>query len=90
MRGTNTTKRTVGENDWRTNWIGIARWLHNLEWSGVEEFAVAEYSEWGGLQVKSANGLTFAKVRDAGHMVAYDRPWEALQMANQWFARRRL
>lgn len=64
----------VGTLDWICNWVGNLAWVEALEWSGQAELNSKELVEWAinGKAVgktKSAGGLTFATVYDAGHMV---------------------
>ena len=53
----------------------------NLDWKGKDEFNAADEHEWesSGL-ARTANGLTFLQVYDAGHMVPSDQPEVALSM----------
>jgi carboxypeptidase C (cathepsin A) len=65
----------VGEYDWICNWVGNARWVHALEWSGGDGFRAEEETTWEmDGQVKGrkrASGpLTFLTIRGAGHMVS--------------------
>jgi len=56
-------------------------WTSDLEWSGKDAFRAATdhpYLETG--QARTANGLTFLQVFDAGHMVPSDQPENSLQM----------
>jgi hypothetical protein len=64
----------VGEHDWICNWVGNARWVAALDWSGHAAYAGAEERVWdvdgaGAGRVRSAGPLTFATIRKAGHMV---------------------
>lgn len=64
----------AGENDWVCNWIGNHRWVEDLEWTGRDVFGATKLRQWdvegvaAGL-TRSANGLTFATIYGAGHMV---------------------
>jgi carboxypeptidase C (cathepsin A) len=67
----------VGMNDWICNWVGNERWTLALEWSGRDAFRGEVLRDWmvNGKAVgstRSAAGLTFATIRDAGHMVRSD------------------
>ncbi|KDQ13471.1 hypothetical protein BOTBODRAFT_146116 [Botryobasidium botryosum FD-172 SS1] len=79
----------VGTYDWICNHVGNYRWTSALEWSGHDAFNAESLREWkvdgrvAGM-TKSANGLTFATVLGAGHMVPYDKPVEALALVNRW------
>jgi carboxypeptidase C (cathepsin A) len=64
----------VGTYDWICNWIGNERWTLKMPWTGQEAFASQPLREWqidGQVvgRTRSANGLTFATVDGAGHMV---------------------
>jgi carboxypeptidase C (cathepsin A) len=66
-----------------------------MEWSGQSKFASQELREWkvdgkpAGL-TRSEEGLTFATVEGAGHMVPYDKPAEALELVKRWLAKEEL
>ena len=64
----------VGKNDWICNHVGNEAWTRVLEWSGHAEFSAAPLRAWKveGAQAgmtRSAQGLTFATIEGAGHMV---------------------
>lgn len=64
----------VGTYDWICNWIGNERWTLKMPWSGQEAFVSQPLRDWeiDGHAVgktRSANGLTYATVAEAGHMV---------------------
>ncbi|KAJ7765302.1 serine carboxypeptidase [Mycena metata] len=85
----------VGTYDWICNWVGNERWTLALEWSGQAAFAAEPLRPWAigddftkgraGL-ARSAQGLTFATVDKAGHMVPYDKPKEALDLLQRWLS----
>jgi cathepsin A (carboxypeptidase C) len=59
-----------------SNHVGNYRWTAALKWSGHDAFNQEELREWkvdGEVagKTRSANGLTFATVDAAGHMVSY-------------------
>jgi carboxypeptidase C (cathepsin A) len=64
----------VGKYDWICNHVGNEAWTLNLEWSGHDEFSTQSLREWkvdgkpAGM-TRSAQGLTFATIEGAGHMV---------------------
>ncbi|KAF8125712.1 serine carboxypeptidase [Boletus edulis] len=68
----------VGTYDWICNWIGNERWTLKMPWTGQEAFV----SQLVG-KTRSANGLTFATIDGAGHMVPYDKPKEALVLVQK-------
>ena len=64
----------VGTYDWISNWIGNERWTLKMPWTGQDAFVSQPLREWriNGQVVgktRSANGLTFATIDGAGHMV---------------------
>ncbi|KAJ7909462.1 Alpha/Beta hydrolase protein [Mycena leptocephala] len=85
----------VGTYDWSCNWVGNERWTLALEWSGQAEFAAEPLRPWAvgdnfskgraGL-ARSAKGLTFVTIDEAGHMVPYDKPKEALDLVQRWLS----
>ncbi|VDB85103.1 unnamed protein product [Peniophora sp. CBMAI 1063] len=64
----------VGTNDWICNWYGNQEWSLALAWTGRESFASQPLQE----------------VDNAGHMVPYDKPVEALTMVNRFLSTRSL
>ncbi|KAK0455790.1 serine carboxypeptidase [Desarmillaria tabescens] len=79
----------VGNYDFICNWVGNNAWTLALDWSGKESFVNEELREWfvgektAGL-TRSNQGLTFATIEGAGHMVPYDKPQEALELVSRW------
>ncbi|CAA7260697.1 unnamed protein product [Cyclocybe aegerita] len=85
----------VGANDYVCNTLGNERWTLDLDWSGGEEFRSTHLREWlvdgkRAGQTRSARGFTYATVEDAGHMVPYNKPKEALEMVNRWLCGKEL
>jgi cathepsin A (carboxypeptidase C) len=71
----------AGDVDFICNYIGNRAWTLALEWDGSKEFVAAEEHEWKGQGLaRTANGLTFLQIYDAGHMVPSDKPEVALDM----------
>ncbi|KAF8518463.1 serine carboxypeptidase [Gautieria morchelliformis] len=85
----------VGTYDWICNWVGNERFTLAMEWSGQSRFASQELREWkvdgkpAGL-TRTEEGLTFATIAGAGHMVPYDKPAEALELVKRWLAKEEL
>ncbi|CAE6534090.1 unnamed protein product [Rhizoctonia solani] len=85
----------VGTYDWICNWVGNQKWVLALDWTGSAEFTTQKDRDWvvdgqvAGF-TRSANGLTFATVNAAGHMVPYDKPKEALALLSRWLEGRDL
>jgi len=81
----------AGTYDWICNWISNDVWTRKMPWSGQAAFVAQPLTNWliGGKIVgktRSANGLTFATVDEAGHMVPFDKPAEALVLVQKWLA----
>ena len=60
-----------------------------MEWKYKENFSSAEVLPWtvGGKEagtIQSANGFTFLRIYDAGHMVPRDQPAAALDMLQKF------
>jgi cathepsin A (carboxypeptidase C) len=76
----------AGEYDFICNWMGNNAWTQTLDWSGKDDFANAANQTWSRAEeeaagsFRSADGLTFLKVFNAGHMVPRDQPENALDM----------
>ncbi len=85
----------AGEMDFMCNWMGNLAWALGLEWSGQEEFALAEAKDFvvpgdkhpsGEVRSvgKGAGLFAFLKVNEAGHMVPTDQPEASLEFYNRW------
>ncbi|CDH59771.1 carboxypeptidase y precursor [Lichtheimia corymbifera JMRC:FSU:9682] len=83
----------AGDADYICNWMGNKEWTIALPWSGHEEFAAAEDTEWisttageqGGELRRTKDGrFAFLRVFDSGHMVPMDRGDYAIDMLNDW------
>lgn len=77
----------AGDQDYICNWLGNQAWTQELEWPGHDAFNAASAKPWmvngteaGTLQ--TADGFSFLRVYDAGHMVPRDQPAVALAMLN--------
>jgi len=80
----------AGDADLVCNWLSNQAWTLALEWSHKDAFNAAKVTPWmhdraeaGSL--RSANGLSFLRVYEAGHMVPMDQPGAALEMINAFF-----
>lgn len=71
----------AGDVDFICNYLGVRAWTLGLEWNGKYSFNGAPEHSWKdqGL-ARSAEGLTFLQVYDAGHMAPHDQPKIALDM----------
>lgn len=68
-----------------SNYLGNKAWTLNLDWDGKDEFNAADEHEWQGAGLaRTAKGLTFLQVYDAGHMVPSDKPAESLDMIRNY------
>mmetsp|Transcript_6967 Transcript_6967/g.9998 ORF Transcript_6967/g.9998 Transcript_6967/m.9998 type:complete len:613 (+) Transcript_6967:34-1872(+) len=77
----------AGDVDFICNYLGNKAWTLNLEWKHKSDFNGAEEHEWDGSGLaRSANGLTFLQVYDAGHMVPSDQPKVALSMIHKFIS----
>lgn len=79
-----------GEYDYLCNWYGSRTWTSKLNWPGQSSFNNANLTTWkvNGVaagQARAAKGFTFLRVYDAGHMVPYNKPSEALDMLGRLF-----
>lgn len=65
----------AGKNDFRCSHVGNEAWTRELEWSGHNAFSTQPLVDWfvdgkvAGMK-RSTNGLTFANIEGAGHMVS--------------------
>merc|ERR1712224_332281 len=80
-----------GANDFIVNWLGGQSWTNALKWSGSTAFRRAPNETYmlSGTVVgsyKTASGLTFMKIDNAGHLVPMDQPAAALDMLNKFTA----
>ncbi|KAF7725282.1 hypothetical protein EC973_000292 [Apophysomyces ossiformis] len=84
----------VGDMDYICNWFGNKAWSLDMKWSGQEGYRHAIDQPWYSLttgeqagEVRTYGNLTFLRVFDAGHMVPYDQPENALDFFARWLAR---
>ena len=83
----------AGDQDFICNWLGNKAWTLNLPWSGKNAFNAASDKEWVPASTgkpagvaRTANGFTFLRVYQAGHMVPRDQPVNALAMINNFIS----
>lgn len=62
-----------------------------LDWTGHDDFNSEALRDWivegqAAGKTRSARGLTWATVYDAGHMSSYDRPVQTLALMQRWIA----
>lgn len=77
-----------GEFDFVCNWYGGFAWTTGLVWTGQFDFVNAQNTTWmyeGNVagSSRTAQGFTFVRVKDAGHMVPLNQPERALDMLNR-------
>uniref|UniRef100_D8PLX6 Carboxypeptidase n=1 Tax=Schizophyllum commune (strain H4-8 / FGSC 9210) TaxID=578458 RepID=D8PLX6_SCHCM len=88
----------AGTYDWQCNWVANRLWVEKLEWSDAASYQAAPWRNWGlgnssdsssftkAGEVRETPLLTFATIREAGHMVPHDKPAESLAMVSRWLA----
>ncbi|KAK8845643.1 hypothetical protein IAR55_006359 [Kwoniella newhampshirensis] len=82
----------AGKVDFACNFIGVRKWVERLSWSGSKAYVASEERPWylpgskdiAGEVRTGGNGLTFATVRGAGHLVPLRKPKEAEHMLMKW------
>ncbi|RDA89767.1 hypothetical protein CP533_3572 [Ophiocordyceps camponoti-saundersi (nom. inval.)] len=83
----------AGDGDYICNWLGNRDWTNALEWSGREAFNKAETKalsvasdgkekEYG--NIKSADGLSFVRIFDAGHFAIRDQSEGTLDLVDRF------
>mmetsp|Transcript_15309 Transcript_15309/g.41951 ORF Transcript_15309/g.41951 Transcript_15309/m.41951 type:complete len:594 (-) Transcript_15309:154-1935(-) len=80
-----------GDCDFMVDWIGSKRWVKELNWPHRKQWASARDVPYvvGGRPrglVRSAAGLTFLQVYDAGHLVPHDQPEVTLAALQKFLA----
>jgi cathepsin A (carboxypeptidase C) len=76
----------AGKFDFICNYLVNKVWIMELEWNHAVKVKAAKDHDWndGAGLAKTAGGLTFSQVYDAGHMVPMDQPENALTMITQF------
>ncbi|PFH63382.1 hypothetical protein XA68_12346 [Ophiocordyceps unilateralis] len=83
----------AGDGDYICNWLGNRDWTNALDWPGHHAFDKAEVeplnissgekqSQYG--EIKSASGLTFARIFNAGHFAIEDQPEGLFDLFSRW------
>ena len=71
----------AGDVDFICNYMGSRAWTLALDWNGSDAFQAASEHDWKGAGLaRTAQGLTYLQVYDAGHMVPTDQPEVSLDM----------
>lgn len=79
-----------GDKDFICNWLGGRAWVDALPWVHSKEFSNQPVLDWHvpsgekAGEVKNYKHFTFLRFFDAGHMVPFDKPENALNMLNSW------
>jgi len=81
----------AGDVDYICNWLGNKKWVLALDFDGKEEFRQAEDKDYvvnneKAGRIRTAHGLSFLQIYNAGHMVPMDKPEAALQMINDFIS----
>lgn len=81
----------AGDKDYICNWLGNQAWVRQLQWSGSAGMANAPYNAFtvdGSRAGETFNHqhFTFLRVYNAGHMVPYNQPKNALAMFNRFIS----
>ncbi|XP_047336090.1 serine carboxypeptidase-like [Impatiens glandulifera] len=79
----------AGEYDLICNWLGIYRWVEDMQWYGQRQYnhaSLVSYEVDGSTkgEIKEYGPLTFLKILNAGHYVPMDQPKVTLKMLKRW------
>jgi len=80
-----------GDDDFMVDWLGSKLWMEDLQWPHKEEWTTAEDKGFlvDGQKrgvVRTAHGLTFLQIYNAGHLVPMDQPKVALAMVREFLS----
>ncbi|KAH7018015.1 putative carboxypeptidase S1 [Microdochium trichocladiopsis] len=80
----------TGDADWTCNWISNKREAESIVWPGQAEFTAKELAPYtvDGVEkglIKTVENLSYMKVYESGHDLAYFQPELALQVMRQLF-----
>ncbi|CAO3599018.1 unnamed protein product [Absidia cylindrospora] len=75
----------AGDADYRANWYGGHGWTQVFDFNASQSYRTQPFNPWiidgaEAGQIKSGGNLTFIRVYEAGHKVAYYQPEACLQM----------
>ncbi|KAK6525169.1 hypothetical protein TWF694_005315 [Orbilia ellipsospora] len=79
----------AGDADYAANWVGNKKWTDELVWDGQTEYKKAPYDTWkangkkAGM-IKSAKGLTFVKISQAGHTAEVSQPEAVMELLHTY------
>jgi serine carboxypeptidase-like clade 2 len=79
-----------GDVDAIVPYTGTRQWIANLQWEIVDAWRPWTIDQQVGGYVQVFDGLTFATVRDAGHMVPETQPKRAFHMFSHFLANKPL
>ncbi|KAJ2804834.1 hypothetical protein H4R20_002352 [Coemansia guatemalensis] len=85
----------AGDADFACNWYGNKAWTKALEWSGKDMFSAAADKTWlvngkPAGESRTYKNFSFVRVFEAGHMVPYNQPENALDLINRWLSNKPL
>lgn len=82
----------AGDHDFICNWVGNKYWTEALQWSGSSNYTKETLQPWGDNEgeSKNADGLSFLKIYDAGHMVPMNQPVASLKFFKEWIDNKKL
>jgi len=80
-----------GYYDPSCNWMGVLDWCSTMEWDGQDSFSIAKNVTWSvdgevAGYYRTALGLTFLVVDNAGHMSPFDQPRNTQSMLNSFLS----
>lgn len=77
----------AGDKDYLCGWVGLLEVCNKLNYKQFGDQKLRHWVTKGGNiagEVKNFDKLTFVRVYDAGHMVPFDQPENALDLVNRW------
>jgi len=88
----------AGDQDYICNWLGNKAWTLKMDWPGQAAFARAKDLPWTAPttesegkpthagELRTAKGLSFLRMFNAGHMAPMDQPAASLAMLDRFLA----